>query len=71
MQRTLDERARRLGAAEVRAEQATAAAAAAEAAGLELRAQLAQCARELSSSVLHLLASMLLFSKLARCSLVD
>ncbi|KAK9825360.1 hypothetical protein WJX81_003665 [Elliptochloris bilobata] len=39
MQRTLDEKSRRLAAAEARAEQAAAAAAAAEAAAAELRAQ--------------------------------
>ena len=43
MQRALDDKARRLAASELRAEQAAAAAVAAEAAASELRAQLAQC----------------------------
>ncbi len=44
MQRALDERGRRMAAAEARAERGAAAAEAAEAAAAELRAQLAQCA---------------------------
>ena len=43
MQRALDERGRKLAAAEARADRAAAAAAEAEAAAAELRAQLAQC----------------------------